>query len=91
MLATRKTPVWVSHATRTCVERQCRSPTSSPRWRTTIWPERVDERVLPWTRRHDLSALGMSHADTHTPLHGPTGGVPSDKALSPTQGKRGHR
>eukprot|EP00962_Isochrysis_galbana_P019592 scaffold5706_cov124-Isochrysis_galbana.AAC.2 len=24
----------------------------------------------------------MSHANTHTPLHGPTGGVPSDKALS---------
>eukprot|EP00962_Isochrysis_galbana_P049104 scaffold20708_cov129-Isochrysis_galbana.AAC.3 len=24
----------------------------------------------------------MPHADTHTPLHGPTGGVPSDKALS---------
>eukprot|EP00962_Isochrysis_galbana_P000535 scaffold155_cov106-Isochrysis_galbana.AAC.1 len=26
----------------------------------------------------------MSHADTHTPLHGPTGGVPSHKALSDT-------
>eukprot|EP00962_Isochrysis_galbana_P059807 scaffold33572_cov122-Isochrysis_galbana.AAC.1 len=30
----------------------------------------------------ERSAPGMSHADTHTPLHGPTGGVPSDKALS---------
>eukprot|EP00962_Isochrysis_galbana_P001545 scaffold397_cov152-Isochrysis_galbana.AAC.2 len=30
----------------------------------------------------ERSALGMSHADTHTPLHGPTEGVPSDKALS---------
>eukprot|EP00962_Isochrysis_galbana_P006863 scaffold1855_cov143-Isochrysis_galbana.AAC.3 len=26
----------------------------------------------------------MPHADTRTPLHGPTGGVPSDKALSDT-------
>eukprot|EP00962_Isochrysis_galbana_P057004 scaffold29180_cov140-Isochrysis_galbana.AAC.2 len=34
--------------------------------------------------RRERSAPGMSHADTHTPLHGPspTGGVPSDKALS---------
>eukprot|EP00962_Isochrysis_galbana_P025715 scaffold7958_cov133-Isochrysis_galbana.AAC.1 len=30
------------------------------------------------------NAPDMPHADTHTPLHGPTGGVPSDKALSDT-------
>eukprot|EP00962_Isochrysis_galbana_P012874 scaffold3653_cov111-Isochrysis_galbana.AAC.5 len=34
------------------------------------------------TKGRERSAPGMSHADTHTPLHGPTGGVPSDKALS---------
>eukprot|EP00962_Isochrysis_galbana_P051679 scaffold23147_cov147-Isochrysis_galbana.AAC.6 len=28
------------------------------------------------------NAPDMPHADTRTPLHGPTGGVPSDKALS---------
>eukprot|EP00962_Isochrysis_galbana_P025704 scaffold7956_cov124-Isochrysis_galbana.AAC.1 len=31
------------------------------------------------------NAPDMPHADTHTPLHGPTGGVPSDKALSDTR------
>eukprot|EP00962_Isochrysis_galbana_P029851 scaffold9618_cov123-Isochrysis_galbana.AAC.3 len=36
------------------------------------------------TKGRERSAPGMSHADTHTPLHGPTGGVPSDKALSDT-------
>eukprot|EP00962_Isochrysis_galbana_P002298 scaffold602_cov121-Isochrysis_galbana.AAC.4 len=30
------------------------------------------------------NAPDMPHADTRTPLHGPTGGVPSDKALSDT-------
>eukprot|EP00962_Isochrysis_galbana_P017183 scaffold4942_cov106-Isochrysis_galbana.AAC.2 len=30
------------------------------------------------TKGRERSAPGMSHADTHTPLHGPTGGVPSD-------------
>eukprot|EP00962_Isochrysis_galbana_P021322 scaffold6286_cov106-Isochrysis_galbana.AAC.7 len=34
------------------------------------------------TKGRERSAPEMSHADTHTPLHGPTGGVPSDKALS---------
>eukprot|EP00962_Isochrysis_galbana_P049478 scaffold20962_cov112-Isochrysis_galbana.AAC.11 len=34
------------------------------------------------TKGRGRSAPGMSHADTHTPLHGPTGGVPSHKALS---------
>eukprot|EP00962_Isochrysis_galbana_P021454 scaffold6333_cov125-Isochrysis_galbana.AAC.2 len=29
------------------------------------------------TKGRERSAPGMSHADTHTPLHGPTGGVPS--------------
>eukprot|EP00962_Isochrysis_galbana_P043504 scaffold16587_cov141-Isochrysis_galbana.AAC.2 len=29
------------------------------------------------TEDRERSAPGMSHADTHTPLHGPTGGVPS--------------
>eukprot|EP00962_Isochrysis_galbana_P047253 scaffold19238_cov121-Isochrysis_galbana.AAC.6 len=27
-------------------------------------------------------APDMSHTESHTPLHGPIGGVPSDKALS---------
>eukprot|EP00962_Isochrysis_galbana_P046787 scaffold18906_cov122-Isochrysis_galbana.AAC.2 len=31
------------------------------------------------TEDRERSAPGMSHADTETPLHGPTGGVPSDK------------
>eukprot|EP00962_Isochrysis_galbana_P020543 scaffold6010_cov121-Isochrysis_galbana.AAC.1 len=31
------------------------------------------------------NAPDMPHADTRTPLHGPTGGVPSDKALSDTE------
>eukprot|EP00962_Isochrysis_galbana_P000311 scaffold88_cov140-Isochrysis_galbana.AAC.3 len=39
------------------------------------------------TKGRERSAPGMSHADTHTPLHGPTGGVPSDKALSDTRGR----
>eukprot|EP00962_Isochrysis_galbana_P006432 scaffold1733_cov123-Isochrysis_galbana.AAC.8 len=34
------------------------------------------------TKGRERSAPGMSHADTHTPLHDPTGGVPSHKALS---------
>eukprot|EP00962_Isochrysis_galbana_P044726 scaffold17425_cov239-Isochrysis_galbana.AAC.1 len=33
------------------------------------------------------NAPDMPHADTRTPLHGPTGGVPSDKALSDTRGR----
>eukprot|EP00962_Isochrysis_galbana_P028841 scaffold9150_cov120-Isochrysis_galbana.AAC.22 len=36
------------------------------------------------TKGRERSAPGMSHADTQTPLHGPTGGVPSDNALSDT-------
>eukprot|EP00962_Isochrysis_galbana_P019579 scaffold5703_cov135-Isochrysis_galbana.AAC.1 len=36
------------------------------------------------TKGRGRGAPGMSHADTHTPLHGPTGGVPSHKALSDT-------
>eukprot|EP00962_Isochrysis_galbana_P032688 scaffold10789_cov141-Isochrysis_galbana.AAC.9 len=38
--------------------------------------------MTPEDREPD--APDMPHADTHTPLHGPTGGVPSDKALSDT-------
>eukprot|EP00962_Isochrysis_galbana_P017743 scaffold5110_cov122-Isochrysis_galbana.AAC.3 len=34
------------------------------------------------TKGREQSAPGMPHADTHTPLHGPTGGVPSHKAIS---------
>eukprot|EP00962_Isochrysis_galbana_P049277 scaffold20806_cov107-Isochrysis_galbana.AAC.1 len=35
------------------------------------------------------NAPDMPRANTRTPLHGPTGGVPSDKALSDTpSGKR---
>eukprot|EP00962_Isochrysis_galbana_P042331 scaffold15792_cov141-Isochrysis_galbana.AAC.6 len=36
------------------------------------------------TKGRERSTPGMSHADTHTSLHGPTGGVPSHKALSDT-------
>eukprot|EP00962_Isochrysis_galbana_P049957 scaffold21420_cov129-Isochrysis_galbana.AAC.2 len=39
-----------------------------------------DISICCWER----NAPGMSHADTRTPLHGHTGGVPSDKALSDT-------
>eukprot|EP00962_Isochrysis_galbana_P044729 scaffold17434_cov114-Isochrysis_galbana.AAC.1 len=35
---------------------------------------------MPEDREPD--APDMPHANTRTPLHGPTGGVPSDKALS---------
>eukprot|EP00962_Isochrysis_galbana_P002379 scaffold633_cov134-Isochrysis_galbana.AAC.9 len=43
------------------------------------------------TKGRERSAPGMSHADTHTPLHGPTGGVPSDKRHSPTSPPEGSR
>eukprot|EP00962_Isochrysis_galbana_P030232 scaffold9776_cov126-Isochrysis_galbana.AAC.19 len=45
----------------------------------------LTDTALTKGRERSAPAPGMAHADTHTPLHGPTGGVPSDKALSDTQ------
>eukprot|EP00962_Isochrysis_galbana_P032899 scaffold10898_cov128-Isochrysis_galbana.AAC.4 len=40
------------------------------------------------TKGRERSAPGMSHADTHTPLHGLTGGVPSHKHSFGEEGRQ---